>query len=134
MKNPVRHAFFIQQLSRKLTEEQLCEIIKSAQDAVGYGNEPNPAPQLSAVQQGLCEWLAADGFREAADERLVAQRDLAWSERDDAKRSIYDANRNFEAVKQQASKIRLLGERIADQFTDINKTLESVPKPERRSW
>lgn len=132
MTNPERNAFFIAQLARKLTEEQLWEIVKGAQDARGYGDRQNPAPKLSQMQQELCDWLAQDGFRAAADERLVAERDAALKERDEIRASIYDATRGFESVKRSSARLLDVAEQCSTMFTELQNLLKDVPKPKDR--
>jgi hypothetical protein len=130
--NPQRNAFFIQQLARHLTEGQLADLTKATQDAMGYGDRVQPAPQLSQVQQGLCDWLCQDAFREAADERLNARVAVAEEMAKTARESVYNATRGFELVKKSADRLRNLTKVTSEAFQEMDKLLADVPPPKDR--
>jgi hypothetical protein len=130
--NAERHAFFIQQLSRKLTEEQLRELFIAARDNIGYGERRNPAPALSSQQQLLCDWLCADGYAEAADERLRAERDVAVAKLNANEHGDYDARTLAADLKRAAAGLREFRSQIDRQFQALEKALDKVPLPESR--
>lgn len=130
MTNPRRIAFFITALALNLTEQQLYEILLAASQATR--SSQGQSPQLSKIQQTLCDWISEEDFRAAADHRLVAERDAALKERDEARDKVYSATLGFENVKQRAGRLLSSAERFDKLFKELNELLKDVPPSENR--